>query len=290
MLTQLSNLCAMTTFDLLTDPWVATTQGLASLLELSANPASYQDITESPLTRHAVLRLLLAIDGASMDNQPRPGEMRLRATDDRPGFLQTTGLPGEGRSPWAILSLQDANNAALSPLSDPRPCSEPDLARALVTAFFCDRAGLKAQVKGLPISGSKPTHMGQLIAWRWGNNLEDFLRLNAIQVSDWVPWWKRPVKYDEPWDGSTLHYLMWPWRRLQVNQDTVTIASGASFPDKTVADPWAVGRAGLKHVYGRVEVETLVEDKDKPDGSGWAWAVQGLVLNQATPVAWVNMS
>lgn len=276
----------MATFDLLTDPWVSTTEGVVPLIELMANPGRYQDITESPLTRHAVLRLLLAIEGVSMGNQPQPGEMLLRGDGDRAGFLQVAGLPTEGRSPWAILSLQDNNNAALSPVNDPRPCSDADLARALVTAFFCDRGGLKAQVKGLPISGSKPTHMGQLIAWRWGANLQDFLDLNAIPTSEWVPWWKRPVQYDEPWDGSTLHYLMWPWRRLQVNQATVTVAAGSSFADKTVTDPWAVGRAGLKHVYGRVDLATLAGEP----GADWAWAVQGLVLNQATPVAWVSMS
>ena len=289
----------MTTFDLLIDPWVSTSQGLASLLDLTANPARYQAITEAPLTRHAVLRLLLAI-GASMDNQPQPGEMLLRATDDRPGFLQTTGLPTEGRTPWAILSLQDANNAALSPLSDSRPCTDPDLARALVTAFFCDRGGLKAQVKGLPISGAKPLHMGQLIAWKQGKNLEDFLNLNAIEGSDWVPWWKRPVDYDEPWDGSTLHYLMWPWRRLQVNQGSVTIAAGVGFKGNVphmrgggsgesggsgsaLSDPWAVGRAGLKHVYGKVKLSDLVTEPGD-------WSVSGLMLNQATPVAWIEIS
>jgi hypothetical protein len=154
--------------------------------------------------------------------------------------------------------------------------TEGDLIKALITAYFCDRPGLKAQVKGLPVSGAKPSHMGQLVAWKWGDTLADFLELNGVATSSWVPWWKRPINYGETLDTDNpdlVQYLLWPWRRLQAFPGGIVVAAGVKC---TVADPWAIGRASLRHLSkGLAEFELTGPVR-----------VSGMILNQASPLAW----
>ena len=268
--------------DIFTYPCIATPQGTASLADLLANPEAYTDISEGHLTRQAILRLLLAMASVTMENQPLPGDMPLWGYEDRPGFLQVTGLPESStRSPQAIMTLMDGSGPALVPRNFlATRVNEGDLIKALITAYFCDRPGLKAQVKGLPISGAKPSHMGQLVAWKWGDNLADFLELNGVPTSSWVPWWKRPIDYGEVLDSDNpdlVQYLMWPWRRLQAFNGGIVVAVGVKC---TLADPWAIGRASLRHLRG-------LDDAIRPAGPA---RVAGLALNQASPVAWLEWS
>jgi hypothetical protein len=268
--------------DIFTYPCIATPQGTASLADLLASPEAYTDISEGHLTRQAFLRLLLAMASVTMENQPLPGDMPLWGCPGWPGFLQVTGLPeASTRSPQAIMDLMDGSGPALVPRNFlDRRVSEADLIKALVTAYFCDRPGLKAQVKGLPISGPKPSHMGQLVAWKWGDTLADFLELNAVPVSSWVPWWKRPIDYGETLDADNpdlVQYLLWPWRRLQAFNGGIVVAAGVKC---TLTDPWAIGRASLRHLSkGLGEFELAGPAR-----------VSGMILNQASPLAWKEWS
>jgi hypothetical protein len=264
--------------DIFTYPCIATPQGTASLADLLASPEAYTDISEPHLTRQAILRLLLAMASVTMKNQPLPGDMPLWNNWGQPGFLQVTGLPeASTRSPQAIMNLMDGSGPALVPRNFlDRRVSEADLIKALITAYFCDRPGLKAQVKGLPVSGAKPSHMGQLVAWKWGDTLADFLELNGVATSSWVPWWKRPIDYGETLDADNpdlVQYLMWPWRRLQAFPGGIVVAAGVKC---TAADPWAIARASLRHLSkGLAEFELTGPAR-----------VSGMVLNQASPLAW----
>lgn len=255
-------------FCLLTQPWVDTVDmngrfECLSLSELIGRAADLADIIETPATRLAILRLLLAVTAV--------GDVSGN-WDIYDGFLHVTGLPeSSARSARAILDMQDGRGVALSPDTDPDDTSHATTAKALLSAFMCDRGGLKARVPGLPISGVKPMCMGQLIAFRHGSTLADFLELNAIEPSDWVPWWQRPVDYEEAWGGSMAHYLLWPWRRVQVTRPgQIVVAAGQKFSGLT-DDPWSLGRASLRHLNG-IECD-------------YAADVTAIVLNQALPVA-----
>lgn len=258
-------------FSLLTDPWVNVVglngqqecMGLGSAISQAER---LTDIAEPPMTRLAILRLLLAMQAA--------GDLEGN-WDIRDGFLQVDGLPASSaRLAIDVLTMQDGNGVALSPTNDPTPTDDATLAKALITAFMCDRGGLKARAKGLPISAATPLHVGQLIAFRRGETLADFLELNAIPPSTWVPWWKRPVNYDDPWDGDMVHYLLWPWRRVQViGAGRLVVAAGVKFSGLE-SDPWSLGRAGLRHLGG-------IDANYDAD-------ITAIVLSQASPVAaWV---
>lgn len=259
-------------FNLLTDHWIraVTASGqpvTVSLEVVLLEGESLADIVEPPMTRLAILRLLLAMNSS----QWQGGKFGLMGED---AFLQVEGLPlDSARTPENILAMQDGGGPALGPVNKAAAITEPDLARALVTAYFCDRGGLKARGPGLPISAAKPLHVGQLVAFKAANNLGEFLALNAVPASDWAPWWYRPIDYGEAFAGDLVQYLLWPWRRVRVTEQGVVIAAGTKFTGLD-NDPWVIGRAALRHLNG------LGKDAPEYDAD-----VTALVLSQATPVA-----
>jgi hypothetical protein len=261
----------MANFNLWTDPWIPVLQdGGTRKLSLEGalrQSTGLQDIVLPPVARMAVIRLLLA----AYSSPPVDGSGFWLYGD--PGFLQCVGLPDSPRPAASILSMEDGANAALSPDTDPVMGDDATLAIALVTSFFCDRPGLKARGKGLPISGSRPLCLGQIVAMPWyGDSLHDLLEMNAV-VSNWVPWWERPVTYDDPETGDTLQYLLWPWRRLSVMPTGIVVAAGRKPPEK-MEDPWALGRASLRHLNG------LGDDAPSVPSD-----VTVSILSQATPLA-----
>jgi hypothetical protein len=263
----------MANLNLWSDAWipVAMVEGGLSAVSM-ADAVSRQDIADvvlPPVARMAVLRLLVAAYSSPPED------------DDgfwlygEPGFLQCLGLPHSPRPAHDILNMVDSANAALSPSTDPQPCDDATIAVALVTAFFCDRPGLKTRGPGLPVSGSRPLCMGQIVAMPWhGDTLHDLLDMNAV-VSDWVPWWERPVVYDEPDTGDLLQAILWPWRRLAASPQGIVVAGGRSAPQQE--DLWATGRASLRHLNGLGD-----------DAPAFPADITVTILSQATPLACWN--
>lgn len=260
-----SNMKTKKSFNLMNDPWIPATgrSSVASLRDLLEDGNSYESIDCPPMTRIAIIRLLQALtvfDGGDVNYF------------DLGVFLQVGGLPeSSAREPQAIIDMSDGNSVAFTPM--PLPSIESELmALALVTAYFCDRGGLKARVPGLPISAQMPAHVGRNIRMKRGNTIEDLLRKNPIQSnSEYLPPWRSGIleypRHDTPRDNAEL--IMWPWRRLQVFSQGITIAPGAPI-NKTIADPWSDGKSKLSDL------------SEQPDDE---FEVTRLVLNQALPIA-----
>lgn len=257
-------------FSLLVDPWFSVRAGdeIRQASIWNALDRDVHDIAEPPLTRLAILRLLIAVEswhGICLEEG-----FNLYGS---PGFLQVEGMPeSAARSPRSIISIEDGNGPALNPLPRSEVIDDAAIARALVTAFFCDRGGLKSRLPGVPISGQRPLLMGQLIAHHKGSDLADLVNRNVVEWGEFKPWWCRPVTFDEPFTGSMGQYLLWPWRRLQAFSGRgVAIAAGQKLTGMDT-DPWAWGRASLKHLNG---IENPAYDAD----------LTGLVLVQASAIA-----
>lgn len=223
----------------------------------------FVDVDLSPVPRMAVIRLMLAVVSSPYPVKQMP---LFR------GFLQCPGLPHAPRTPKAILEMEDDANAALSPSTDPQPCKPADLALALVTAYFCDRPGLKTRMQGAAISGSRPLCMGMVTAMPCGDTLADLLEMNRVDGGDWKPWWCRPIDYDEPFTGDPVQYILWPWRRLSVSLHGITIVAGVPLVNAT--DPWVIGRASVKTVFdlGDMAPEAQCD-------------ITAVALSQASPIA-----
>lgn len=187
-------------------------------------------------------------------------------------FLQVGGLSeSSARSPQAIIDMSDGNSVAFTPM--PLPSFGPEvMAQALVTAYFCDRGGLKARITGLPISAQMPAHVGRNVRLKRGSTIGELLRNNPIASnSDYQPPWRSGAleypKHDTPRDDVEL--LMWPWRRVQVFCGGITIAPGAPI-NKAIVDPWSDGKSKLSDL------------SVPPDDE---FEVTRLVLNQALAIA-----
>ena len=141
-----------------------------------------------------------------------------------------------------------------------------------MTAYFCDRGGLKARVPGLPISAQTPAHVGRNVRLKRGTTIAELLENNPVESSGeysppWVSGALEMPKHDKPRDQ--LELLMWPWRRLQLFPIGITIAPGAPI-DKSVVDPWAIDKS------------KIADALNPPDEQ---FEVTGFVLNQALPIA-----
>lgn len=251
--------------NLFSDRWIPTDRGLVSL----GNWGQAIEVAAPPITRLAIVRLLMAIDAWG-------GELSDYAEwFDLATAFQVDGLPAaSARSARDIINMTDGNGVAWSPLPE-KATTDADLAQALVTAYFCDRGGLKARVEGLPISAQLPPHMGRLVRMKRGSSIVELIDNNPVKHdSDYQPPWVTGMIYPEhKTPRDELELLLWPWRRLQIHGDGITIAPGAQI-DKAVADPWVVEKASLKHL-------NIAADDD--------YEVTALVLNQAMPVAcWVR--
>ena len=255
----------MEKFNLYSDPWIPTDRGPYPL-----KVWHFSRIECHPVTRLAIVRLMMAIDvwehAASENDIGDYQEWFDLAT-----AFQTPGLPVDSaRHPEDIINMADANSVAWSPFPK-KPVTPELLAQALVTAYFCDRGGLKARVPGLPISAQSPLHMGMRVGLKRGETIRELLDNNPVKYDGkyqppWVTGLTMP-KHSVPQDE--LELLLWPWRRIQVFETGITIAPGAPI-DKSTVDPWVIDKAGLKHL----DVEPNPETE-----------ITALVLNQAMPVA-----
>jgi hypothetical protein len=258
-------------FDLWVDPWIPVVMAggrivsRLSVREVVGMADDIEDIDLSPVPRMAVLRLLLAVVSSPYSVYEMP------LFGDR-AFLQSPGLPHAPRSPRAILQMEDDANAALSPNTDPQPCTAADLAQALVTAYFCDRPGLKTRMPGVSISGSRPLCMGMVTAMPCGDTLGDLLKLNRVQGGRWEPWWHRSINYYEPFTGDPVQQLLWPWRRLSVSPEGITIVAGEPLTGAT--DPWVIGRASIKTVLDLGDMAPSARCD-----------ITAVALSQASPIA-----
>lgn len=257
-------------FSLLTDPWIHIRSHdryqIASLNDLLENASDIHDIEENPIVRLAILRLLL-----SLHLSPPSTDANFELFGEE-AFLQIDDLDADGKPARMITLMEDANNIAWTPENLAADFSYATTAKGLVTAFFCDRGGQKTHYGNLK-SAQLPLYMGKLIRFHWRKTLADFLSLNSADIgtSSFVPWWERPIEFDEPWDGSLLHYLLWPWRRLKVPRPGyVIVAPGAKFTAE-FQEPWVVKTAQIKD-FNSTESEF---DAD----------FTGIVLKQATPLA-----
>lgn len=253
-------------FNLLTDAWIPTNTGLLSVIGAMEPAADVLDVTTSPIVRLAIVRLLVALRSWGGDLMAHREWFNLDTA------FQVDGLPeASARNAIDILNMSDGNGVALSPLPMTKVKPE-ELAMALVVSYFCDRGGLKARVIGLPISAQMPLHVGRRVAMERGVNLREILEKNAIESSDYLPPWVIGMsypEYDKP--NSTLELFLWPWRRLQIHGDGITIAPGSPM-SKEVIDPWVIDKASLKHM------------REQPQEK----QITALVLNQASPIAsWV---
>ncbi len=262
--------------NLLTDPWVPVLEqnnrpGEASLLRLLTD-GSILDITGQPMTRLAVLRLLMAMKAW----RDRGGDDFQEQSFSLSTFLQTA-LPAEckGLRPELIIQMSDKNGVAWSPT--PRKPSPPEIfAQAVVTAYFCDRGGLKARVPGLSISGQTPFHVGTQVRMVSGETVLERLDNNPVdwEPDDYQPPWVGGVKFPE---GSKprhdLELLLWPWRRVCITDNGVVVAPGAVMSTE-VKDPWVLGKALVRHY------------RDKPEEG---FEITNLALQQASPLAcWIS--
>lgn len=247
---------------------MAATVSLSDALNMADD---IKDVTLSPVPRMAVIRLLLAVKSSpySVYEMPLFGGR---------AFLQCPGLPDAPRTPRAILEMEDDANAALSPRTDPQATSPAAIAQALVTAYFCDRPGLKTRMPGVSISGSRPLCMGMVTAMPCGDTLGDLLSMNRQQGGDWVPWWHRSIDYWEPFTGDPVQYLLWTWRRLQASPHGITIVAGEPLVGAT--DPWVIGRASVKTVFNLGDMAPAAQCD-----------ITAVALSQASPVAirqWIH--
>lgn len=255
------------------DSWIpvsgrSSLTDLASLQELLENGSEYSDIVSQPMTRIGIIKLLQAMGTSSQIDSDY---------FDLGRFLQVGGLPvASTRHPQHIIDMVDGNSVALSPKTDQVP-SDSVMAQALITAYFCDRGGLKARVPGLPISAQTPLHVGRNIRLRRGATVEELLKNNPIESKGEykTPWQTPPGKHsqvsiprhDVPRDA--LEMTMWPWRRVQIIEGGIAIAPGAPM-SKAVADPNALAKSKLPDL-------SLPPDDD--------FEVTRLVLNQALAIA-----
>ena len=265
--------------NLFLDPWIpATTRNGSAIVPLySLTGEAAHDVSTidcHPVCRMAILRLLMAIH--SWEGR-EDGNSVMDCCDwfDLSNAFQVDGLPqSSARSAHEIIDMSDGNGVAWSPLPE-RVVTEADLAMALVTAAFCDRGGLKARVAGLPISAQMPLHVGRRVRLVRGSSIGALVENNPVRYdSDYQPPWVTGMvfpSHTEPRDE--LELLLWPWRRLQIFGDGITIAPGASI-DKAVVDPWCIDKASLKHL--REAADEVHE-------------ITALVMNQAMPVAcWIS--
>jgi hypothetical protein len=243
----------------------------ASIADLLTHGDRYADIITTPIARISILRLLFSINawieqGGSLDLYKEWFDLKTA--------FQVGGLPkSSARLASEIISMNDGNGVAWSP-KPLQKSTYSDIAIALVVSYLSDRGGLKARVPGLPISGQVPLHMGRRIKTKRGNTIAEIVSNNPVGYEgNYQPPWVTGLiypGYSKP--SCELELLLWPWRRLQVFGDRITIAPGAPI-DKTTVDPWVIDKASLKH---------LAEPID-PD-----YQVTHLVLNQAMPVAsWI---
>lgn len=251
---------------------------MVSLHNLVHHADQIVDIVAPPLTRLALLRWLLLRDAVS-PHPPlgMPTSCRLYGQHMFPdlfdaGALQCSeDLPvASARSSRDILELRDGNNMALDPTPEPAPTPERDVL-ALVTAYFCDRPGLKARAAGLPISGQCPLHMGRTTVFRAWNNLAEFVELNRV-------------------DGMA-DYLGHRWRRLQfVARGRLVIAAGDQWTDPEFRDPWVLRKSHPSHV-GKPVTGEMVADEERAGAFvrglkiGDAIDITGVALQQASPLA-----
>jgi hypothetical protein len=252
-------------FNLIRDSWIPTNKGLMPL----GDWRSINQVIAPPMSRLAIVRLLVAIEAWE-----RQGNQLSDYSDwfDLSRAFQVTGLPADSaKSPSAIVLMEDGNGIALRPLPH-APVTDAELALGLVTAYFCDRGGLKTRVPGLPISAQTPHCVGRRIKLRRGDNFAALIEANRIEYSgeSIAIWADGQPTSDTPIDH--LELLLWPWRRLQIHGDGITIAPGLPMA-KDVPDPWAIDKAALRHQSEPRDAE---------------FEITALVMNQATPVAcWI---
>lgn len=254
--------------NLYSDPWVPVTgrSSMASLQDLLEEGDRYVSINASPMTRLAIIRLLQAL---------RVCPSKTFEYFDLDVFLQIGGLPPGGRSPQDIIDMVDGNSVAFSPKDD-RPVSDSVMAQAVLSAYSCDRAGLKARMPGLPIAGQMPAHVGRDVKLKRGASVAELLDNNPIEAKGeyqppWITGFLEMPKHDVPRDQ--LELIMWPWRRVQILDQKIAIAPGAPV-QKSVTDPSAGGKSKL---FDR----SAAADPD--------FEVTHLVLNKALPIAcWIS--
>lgn len=257
---------AQKNMNLLTDAWIPTNTGLRSL----GCWHGINTIATPPMTRLAIVRLMASIDAWEARDEGNNLEDYAGWFDLNTAF-QVEGLPAESaRTPREIINMIDGNNPALSPEPIKR-WNDAELAQALVTAYFCDRGGLKARLPGLPISAQTPLHIGKRVKLNRGNSIRDVLDKNKITYnSDYEPPWVTGMVYpehDTPRDD--LELFLWPWRRLQIHDQGITIAAGSGI-NKDAVDPWVIDKASLKHL------------DESPNEE---YEVIALALHQAKPLA-----
>jgi hypothetical protein len=260
--------------NIFSDPWIRTSQpsgeAVVSLSHLIGD-TGYEviDIIAPPMSRLAIIRLCMAL---------RAYSSRYGAIDptwfDLASALQVSGLSeGSTRQPLDIINMSDGNGVAWSPIPQ-KDTTDADRALALVTAYFCDRGGLKARMPGLPISAQCPLHVGMRVSLERGDSIGRILDNNPVNYdSAYQPPWVTGMSYpDHKVPQDDMELLLWPWRRIQMFDSGLTIVAGAPI-DKTVIDPWVIDKASLKHM-----TEPSCETHE----------ITALVLNQASPLAcWV---
>jgi hypothetical protein len=249
-----------------------------SLSNLVRHADQIVDIMAPPLTRLALLRWLLLCDAVKpLSPHGMPTSCRLYGRHMFPDLFDTGALQcsealpvASARSSRDILELRDGNNMALDPTPEPEPTPEQDIL-ALITAYFCDRPGLKARAAGLPISGQCPVHMGRTTVFRAWDNLAEFVERNRV-------------------DGMA-DYLGHRWRRLQfVAKGRLVIAAGDEWTDMEFRDPWVLGKSHPNHV-GRTITAEMVADEKRAGAFvqglkiGDAIDTTGIALQQASPLA-----
>jgi hypothetical protein len=271
----------MKKFSILSDDWIPVelvdgSTDVVSLGKAIEASGDIRDIDLPPMTRLATIRLMLA---TCISTGGDLSELDAERFGLYQGFLQVSGLPeASARSPESILNLVGNNNAALNPDGMAPRASDAKTAQALVAVFLCDLGGLKARLKGVPISGQRPAHVGQIVAMPCGETLKDLLELNVAVAGEpkgWVPWWDRPVSFKETVTGDPVQQLLWPWRRIEVvAPGKIVVAAGQKAP-ATMEDPWSIGTARMRHYHkgidlgervGRFDVTALVMHQSAPLG------------------------